>query len=174
MHLLGNGIETFINRLKNNEFGKPIQFKVSDYWLDIFTNMINSLQEDLSYANVAYNCSFVWPLLTEMIFHDRINSISPNDPIENVITLMKQNTDHHLSLNEMAEAANLSISRFSVVFKQTIGKSPNEYFLEMKMHKACNYLITTNKTVKEIAQKLGFDDPYYFSRCFKKRMGILR
>lgn len=46
------------------------------------------------------------------------------------------------------------------------------YFNELKIKLACQQLDSSTDTVRTIAQSLGFDDPYYFSRLFKKVMGI--
>ncbi|MCH2207751.1 MAG: AraC family transcriptional regulator [Lentisphaerales bacterium] len=143
----------------------------SKEWLGLFDQLIDSLEKDLSYVNVAYNCSFLWPLLAELVFQERMAFGKIDDPVDKAIQFMRDNSEVQISLTELARVADLSVSRFSVVFKKKTGTSPNEYVLEMKMHKACNLLITTRMTVREIAQMLGFDDPYYFSRCFKKRMG---
>ena len=48
--------------------------------------------------------------------------------------------------------------------------SPIEYFIHLKMQKACQLLYTEDSRVKQIAALLGYDDPYYFSRLFKKYM----
>ncbi|HVS95503.1 MAG TPA: helix-turn-helix transcriptional regulator, partial [Puia sp.] len=49
---------------------------------------------------------------------------------------------------------------------------PIEYFNHLKIQKACQYLLHTELRIKEIACKLGFEDPFYFSRMFHKLMGM--
>lgn len=63
-------------------------------------------------------------------------------------------------------------AHFSVTFKKKTGFSPIEYFNHLKMQKASQYLLFTNLRIKEIAQEVGIEDPYYFSRLFTKIMGI--
>jgi AraC-like DNA-binding protein len=53
-----------------------------------------------------------------------------------------------------------------------MGVSPVEYLIGQKIQRACSYLSTTSWSVKDIARELAFDDPYYFSRCFKQRMAV--
>ena len=72
----------------------------------------------------------------------------------------------------MAKWVNLSGSHFSFIFKKKTGFSPIEYFNHLKVQKACQYLLFTDLRVKEIADKLGIEDPYYFSRMFTKLMGM--
>lgn len=56
--------------------------------------------------------------------------------------------------------------------KQKTGHSPIDYFFQMKMQKASQQLDFTNRSVKDIAMSMGFDDPYYFSKRFKKITGM--
>jgi hypothetical protein len=58
------------------------------------------------------------------------------------------------------------------LFKEQTGYSPVDYFIHLKMQHACMLLSVTRKTVREIAWEIGYDDPYYFSRIFKKVIGM--
>ena len=52
------------------------------------------------------------------------------------------------------------------------GYSPNEYLRVIRMKKAAELLLTEDLTVAEISYKVGINDPYYFSKCFKNQFGI--
>ncbi|MEQ9307450.1 MAG: AraC family transcriptional regulator [Marinoscillum sp.] len=97
------------------------------------------------------------------IKHDRVN---------NSIEFMKKNLDKSLSNQELASQQNLSVSHYSSLFKAETGYSPSKYLTKLKIQKSCQYLYFTDMTIKEICLKLGFDDPYYFSRLFKKQMRV--
>jgi AraC-like DNA-binding protein len=75
-------------------------------------------------------------------------------------------------LSEIAESVNVSVSHYSFLFRQKTGFAPMEYFNQLKIQKACQYLLFTDLRIKEIAQQLGIDDPYYFSRMFTRLMGL--
>jgi AraC-like DNA-binding protein len=85
---------------------------------------------------------------------------------------MQQHLDENISLNELSKQYNYSVSRFSNLFKQKTGYAPIDYFLQMKMQKACQELDFTNQSIKLIAFNMGFDDPYYFSKRFKTIIGV--
>ena len=84
--------------------------------------------------------------------------------------------DHHLegqvSVPELARMSNLSVSHFCALFRRAAGFPPLEYFLHRKIQHACELLDTTNLPLKRIAQGLGFSDPLYFSRTFRKIQGM--
>ncbi|MGE7057069.1 helix-turn-helix domain-containing protein, partial [Paenibacillus glucanolyticus] len=65
----------------------------------------------------------------------------------------------------------LSVPHFTFRFKEATGYSPIDYYLRLKIQLACQHLDLTGQSIKEISHRLGFQDPYYFSRLFKKIMG---
>jgi AraC-like DNA-binding protein len=67
---------------------------------------------------------------------------------------------------------NLSVSHFAAVFKKSTGFSIIEYFNHLKIQKGCQYLQFTDLRINEIADQLGIEDPYYFTRLFTKTIGI--
>lgn len=85
---------------------------------------------------------------------------------------MQDNSHRDLDLQDLAAVAGLSRYHFAKKFKTVTGTSPMRYFNELKIKLACRQLDTRTATVRTIAQSLGFDDPYYFSRLFKKVMGV--
>lgn len=103
---------------------------------------------------------------------------SKNEPdklhllINTSIQLMKENLDRNITLSEIANSVNLSVSHYSSIFKRITGLSPITYYNNLKIQKACDYLKYSNFLVKEISFKLGVFDVQYFSRLFTKTMGI--
>jgi AraC-like DNA-binding protein len=85
---------------------------------------------------------------------------------------MKENLDRSISVDELAEHLNYSSSYLYSLFKEETGYSPIHYFNHLKIQKACQYLSFTNMSIKEISYELGFNDPFYFSRLFKKLMEL--
>jgi len=57
-------------------------------------------------------------------------------------------------------------------FKQLTGHTPIQHFIHLKMQHACRLLDTTHEPVKRIAAQVGYDDPHYFSRLFKRVLGV--
>jgi AraC-like DNA-binding protein len=103
---------------------------------------------------------------------DNTPSTGKTDCVDGAITYMQQHIDGNISLDELSRANNYSTSRFSNLFKQKTGYAPIDYFIQMKMQKACQQLDFSDKSIKDVAYTLGFDDPYYFSRRFRKIIGI--
>lgn len=87
--------------------------------------------------------------------------------ISQTIAYMKQHLDQSLQLDALAAMANLSRSRYAELFKQQFGYAPIDYFIRLRMHRACQMLDATGLSVKAIANRLGYEDPLYFSRVFR-------
>lgn len=77
-----------------------------------------------------------------------------------------------ISLNTVASIANISPNHFSTIFSQEVGVTFIEYLIGKRMDKAKELLMTTNLRSSEIAYKVGYKDPHYFSFMFKKTQGM--
>jgi len=111
-----------------------------------------------------------------LIAHVNMYQISafnaPEPNYASIINYMNQQLHLPLDLPSIAKANGLSKDHFIRLFFSSYGYTPHDYFLRLKIQKACNYLLTTDWTIKKIASSLGYDDPYYFSRLFKKKIGV--
>lgn len=85
---------------------------------------------------------------------------------------MQEHIHGQLSLDMLAASVNVSKYHFIKKFKAWSGQSPIQYFIHMKVQRACYLLDSTTMSVKEVASALGYDDVYYFSRQFKKVVGL--
>lgn len=91
---------------------------------------------------------------------------------EKVIYFMRENVEHNLTLEQLANHFGFSTSYFSARFQKETKQSPIKYFIALKIEKACQYLELSNMKICDIYLKLGFQDAAYFSRIFTKIMGI--
>lgn len=94
------------------------------------------------------------------------------DRVLKSIAFMRANVNRPLSLAELAQQACLSPSHYVTLFRKHVNASPLVFFTRLKMQAACELLDGGDAPVKEIAQRVGFRDQLYFSRCFRKVMGM--
>lgn len=87
------------------------------------------------------------------------------------VGFMQKHLNMVLSLKQLAEHSGQSVSYYSRIFKEKTGQSPLNYFIQLKISRACKMLDQTSLSVAEISNQLGYADPYYFSRIFKKVQG---
>ena len=85
---------------------------------------------------------------------------------------MKENIGRKLSIQEIAEHLGYSSTFFSSLFSQRTGYPPLNYFNMLKIQEACNMLKSDEIRINQVCCKIGIEDAYYFSRLFKKIMGM--
>ena len=80
--------------------------------------------------------------------------------------------DEEISLNTVANVANVSSNHFSALFSQNMGQTFIEYLTTLRMNKAKELLRCTGMRSSEIAGEIGYKDAHYFSYLFKKTQGM--
>jgi AraC-like DNA-binding protein len=81
------------------------------------------------------------------------------------------NLGNDWSVDKMAKKAHLSRSRFSALYREFFGASPIDDLIEARIEQAKWFLSSSQTTVSEVAYQSGFNNIYYFSRLFHKRVG---
>ena len=86
--------------------------------------------------------------------------------------LIDERAERLATLEEIAHAAGVEASSVCRWFRRYQGTSPYQYLLRRKMNLAAEHLVENGGLVKEAAQRVGFADPYHFSRAFKSVHGV--
>lgn len=86
--------------------------------------------------------------------------------------LLRRRYAERLTVAELAEAALLSRSRFMEIFREEFGAPPIEFHRRVQMEKAVDLARHTGLPWRQIASHLGYEDPAYFSRLFKRVMAV--
>ncbi|WAM31495.1 response regulator transcription factor [Caldicellulosiruptor naganoensis] len=98
-------------------------------------------------------------------------SLSSNSIISQAVEYINNNFTKNISLEEMSKFLNVSPYYFSKIFKKSMGINFKKYLIKLKIEHAQKLLKETNMPIKEIAYEVGFDDPNYFIKAFKKYTG---
>ena len=93
------------------------------------------------------------------------------DAVLKVINLMNNRLQSPLSVDEMASQANMSERNFRKVFKEITGKSPRDFYSDIRMQRALSFL-QGGYSIGRVACLLGFSSPFYFSNAFLKHFGV--
>lgn len=115
-------------------------------------------------------------------FMDKIRSVAAvmvrgsEDHTNELIRQAKEYIDNHfhkdMSLDDVSRELNISPYYFSKLFKEETGENFVEYVTGRRMDRAKQLLKNPEKSIKEICVEVGYSDPNYFSRIFKKYQGI--
>ncbi|MCP3967011.1 MAG: helix-turn-helix transcriptional regulator [Lentisphaerae bacterium] len=91
--------------------------------------------------------------------------------VTQLIETLKNQIEKWWTVDEMAEFCNLSDDQFRRVFHNETGMLPKTYLDNLKLKKAAELLNNPDLKITDIAERLGYIDPYHFSRRFKKIIG---
>ncbi|KAA6322160.1 HTH-type transcriptional activator Btr [termite gut metagenome] len=148
--------------------------------ITLFDELLNAfnleITEDvINYVNLGFNY-LISSFLYINIFRDvklRKGLVNKNFFFVSLAThYMSENIEKRLTLKDLSSHFGYSESYFNRVFHKEVHFSPMDYFLHLKIERADQLLLHTNLKINQISLKLGFDDPYYFSRLFKKVKGV--
>ena len=163
-------------------------------YLFILNNLIDSLlkacvslqslfQEYMTYEAIVENSykiksneqlyAFIDDLVNNI---DRINKNSRQSGVDSsyrqIINFINNKyTNSLLSLEDVAKELGYSVSYVSLILKRN-NTTFTKYLTDVRMEKAKALLLDTDMKLLSIANEVGYDDPYYFSHCFKKNTGI--
>jgi two-component system response regulator YesN len=96
-----------------------------------------------------------------------------NVVLNKITHYIKENITKQITLSEVAKLVNKSNSYISHLFTTNFNRSFSRYVIEMKLNKADDFFrIMPDLSISEVAYKLGYNSPLYFSRVYKKYRGI--
>ena len=119
--------------------------------------LINHFTNDILFAYKSSSCS----------------TRTCNDEIVfSCISFIEKNYQSSITLTSLANEFHISKQWLILRFKKSINKTPLEYLNGIRIHHGKNFLINSDCTINEIAEKCGFNNVYYFSNFFKKHTGM--
>jgi AraC family transcriptional regulator of arabinose operon len=120
---------------------------------------------------------YVIPLVEELLIHFAHKLILhhqeiPDNSIEAILAMIRNDLDKPLDFMGIAQKAGMSYSKLRQNFKRITGFPPQDYLNRVRVTKAKQLLCDPSLSVKMIGNKIGIDDPYYFSTVFRRYAGI--
>lgn len=112
--------------------------------------------------------------MQNLLCHWKDNTYKNADILHVQKILADHVSDHNFKLDELISSTSYSPNHFRKLFKAQCGCSPLQYYNRLKVQLAKQQILQhkTIMTINEIASNCGFEDPYYFSRVFKKNTGF--
>lgn len=145
---------------------------LQEHIIDKFEEAINLATSEL--IDYQFVLASIAESILAYILHYSRNDLQNSMTIEKINTakgIIRENIDNMITPEMISDMLNVSYSWFRKMFKQYTGVSPAQYITQIKLQKAKMLLLNTNKTIKEIAFELHYEDTAYFSTTFKKHVG---
>lgn len=154
-------------------------FKVSDtllFLINYFMDEHKNYQEGSKFIMDSITTQISVILLRELknnlILNESGKDYNERYNINKVIDFFSEHLDCDYSLEEILKIVNYSPYHFIRIFKSEVGKTPHEFFMDMKIDRAKELLKDGKYSITEISFICGFRNPSHFSAVFKKKVGV--
>lgn len=151
--------------------------KIQDRIHHLLLNMLDEYEQESPYRDFALQCMLfqVLILILDKRLPDNDVTIYPTPltpPIIEALYYMEKHYPDRLSLETVAGISGFSPAHFSKVFQSQLGKSYSEYLSDIRLKHVQELLLTTKKTITEIALETGYTYPGNLTEQFKRKIGM--
>ena len=175
VHFTGSDVKNIL-RIYNIPMDDPIFYSgASSTYSYLFKEMINELQNcKTGYEDLLTMYLRQIFLLVQRIRQEERPTVSTyiQEEMEFARRYFNEHYNEPISIQEYAESRNMSVCYFQRNFKQIVKHTPMQYLLTIRVNNAASLLETTDYSMAEIAAIVGYEDPLYFSRLFRKIKGV--
>ena len=137
----------------------------------VITHYSKILLEDVKFEELCIMTSEVMEKIM-LVIYSKSKPKKKNKHLVRAINYIKENYADDVSLKAVAQAVYVNEYYLSHLFREEMNISFSEYVNKIRMEESLALMKTTRKTIGAIAQKVGFTDPNYFSKVFKKYYGV--
>lgn len=168
-HVRGTDVAELVEASGIRPGNLVLSLRSIDRITSLLDEIVTSLERDMTPARLVATSGMAWRLLTQLA----VDRLLPEDgtPLERAMRYLQERVDGHVHVAELAALVGISPSHLAALFRQATGGGVLAHHLSLKMARARRLLDTTDLTVAEIARQVGMDDPFYFSRQFRKIHG---
>ena len=175
VHFTGSDVKNIL-RSYNIPMDDPIFYSgASSTYSYLFKEMINELQNcKTGYEDLLTMYLRQIFLLVQRTRQEERPTVSTyiQEEMEFARRYFNEHYNEPISIQEYAESRNMSVCYFQRNFKQIVKHTPMQYLLTIRVNNAASLLETTDYSMAEIAAIVGYEDPLYFSRLFRKIKGV--
>lgn len=175
VHFTGTQVRNILKHYNIPLDGYVLHTGISYEYEDLFKKMRDELVE----------CSPEYEEMLALLFRELLITINrrmhegapriagfTQDEVTYAKNYFREHYNEDINIERYAASRNMSTSWFNKCFRSITGVSPMKFVLDVRMRNAQILLETTDGTISEIALLVGYDNPMYFSRVFRKEKGL--
>lgn len=162
--------------LKQSGFGKSLIRKCScnmDCFVEIIDKILNTSEQTMS-GELRRN-SYLYEMMALLAETEKPEYENLKDPqdvyVRNAVQYIHKNYSH-IKVNDIASYIGINRSYLTTLFKNKLNVSPQEYLVSYRLNKAKQLLQITGLSIREVAFRVGYDNPLTFSKMFKNAFGV--
>lgn len=170
MHVAGEDTDDLIAAINAGE-SPVLTLHDTDAAVEDLQRVVTALECDDTAASLYLAGGAAWSLLARLAAERRAGAAPDADRIRAVQDVIRADLAARMTVAGLARQAGLSASHFAVLFKRATGSSVMDYVKRQRSARARELLLTTSLTVAEVAERVGYADPFYFARHFRSVNG---
>lgn len=171
LHVLGEDVPDLLEATGLTAVGPTAPMTDPFRAFSLVESVCDDLDRDETAASLTSAAGAAWHLLA-LLAAERYGRTNGREPIGRVQAHLRAHLASPVSVPALARLAGFSPSHFSARFRAVTGFSVTEYVKRLRMARARQLLITSDRTVAEIAAVVGYPDAFYFSRHFGAVNGV--
>lgn len=174
IHFTGSKLSSLNESLSIKSLISPKTISFDEHRIRLWEMIYSCLEKGYSDENLSYANLSLYYLIANFLFPQKnveLSQTASEDISDRVIEYMKNNISARLTVPDIAAEFAYSPSHFQNLFRTKTGISPIDYFIHLKIQRACQLLALSDLRIKEVAAAVGYADAFYFSRLFHKIMG---
>ena len=175
VHFTGNNVKNFLRRYGIADDTRIIYTGISIEYKNLFMSMIEELNlQRIDYEEMLINYFMILLISLHRIAlqKPRKKNLQNMNDMEQAAQYFRMHYNKPISIEDYAVSHNMSISWFIQNFRQYANTTSAQYVQSLRLTNAKMLLETTNYNITEIANLVGYENPLYFSRFFRKQCGM--
>ncbi|OME76455.1 hypothetical protein BK120_28520 [Paenibacillus sp. FSL A5-0031] len=171
LHLLNQGPVLYTEQLFPNR--QELRVYPLAQWMDLLSQLYTGIT-DCDNIEAHRQQTHFQKLIGFVLEHNlQFDSMSSStQTVEQTIQYMQNHFQNRITVKQLVDMANVPAWQFTSIFKELTGKKPLDYLNELRISRSKDWLIHTDNTLRDIADRVGFTDEYYFSRRFRLITGF--
>lgn len=156
----------------------PSSIDIPSFYIPIlescFLYLINEsdLKDDLSEMTIKTGIQYLYSIIKRITQYLQVTTSQHDSLMDSLRLLILEKESEQLSVEQCAISLQILSEELNRICKDSTGLSTKQYILDLKITEAKRFLLFSNLNINEISFHLGFEDPSYFSRIFKKKVNL--
>lgn len=133
--------------------------------------LVFDVEELVSISSIKQLREHLWTVIVDCLNLESNVDATAKNKMKLAVKYITEHYNEDIAINDLAERFTMSPNYFSSVFKKETGQTTLNYIKELRLKKAKEYLVGSEKSVVDIAKEVGYEDSQYFFKVFKKATG---
>jgi len=169
-HVRGAESRDFAVALGAEHGAATLTLRSFDRIVALFDELVSGLERGQTPAHLLAASGTAWHLLSQIAVDRALPETGT--PLERAMRYLADRVDATVRVGDLADLVGLSASHLSALFRQATGGGVTAHHTALKMARARGLLDTSSLGIAEVARAVGYEDPLYFSRQFRKVHGV--